>query len=104
MAHYMYRLSQRVRCPVCGVEFRPTVRSLEGDEAEVMCPNGHIFTVSVPNDDLVIDCEIRDWERFGLLPQTTQQAVLEVIYSGKVPNELQSLMRRLKEAGIVVCT
>jgi hypothetical protein len=30
--------------------------------------------------------------------------VLEVIYSGKVPNELQSLMRRLKEAGIVVCT
>jgi uncharacterized protein (DUF2225 family) len=26
----MYRLSQTVKCPVCGVEFRPTVRSLEG--------------------------------------------------------------------------
>jgi len=100
----MYRLSQTVKCPVCGVEFRPTVRSLNGDEAEVMCPNGHIFTVSVPNGDSVLDCEIRDWERFGLLPQATQQAVLEVIQSGKVPNELQTLMRRLKEAGIVVCT
>jgi hypothetical protein len=100
----MYRLSHTVKCPVCGVEFRPTVRSLEGDEAVVMCPNGHVFTVSVPNDDLVFDCEIRDWERFGLLPQATQQTLLEVIQSGKVPNELQPLMRRLKEAGIVVCT
>ncbi len=100
----MYRLSQTVKCPVCGVEFRPTERSLNGDEAEVMCPNGHIFTVPALNDDLVLDCEIRDWERFGLLPQVAQQALLEVIQSGKVPNELQPLMRRLKEAGIVVCT
>ncbi len=100
----MYKLSQTVKCPVCGVEFRPTVKFLEGGEAEVMCPYGHIFTVSVPNDDLVLDCEIRDWEKFGLLPQATQQAVLEVIQSGKVPNELQPLMRRLKKAGIVVCT
>jgi hypothetical protein len=100
----VYRLSQTARCPVCGVEFRPTVRSLEGDVAEVMCPNGHIFTVSVPDSDLVLDCEIRDWERFVLLPQATQQAVIEVIHSGKVPNELQAPMRRLKEAGIVVCT
>ena len=84
------------------MEFRPTIRSLEGDAAEVVCPNGHVFTVPIP--DSALDCEVRDWERFGLLPKATQQAVLEVIYSGKVPNELQSLMRRLKEAGIVVCT
>ncbi len=52
----MYSFSQTVKCPVCGVEFRPTERSLNGDEAEVMCPNGHIFTVPVLNDDLVLDC------------------------------------------------
>ncbi len=100
----MYRLTSSVKCPICGVEFRPTVRSFNGEEVEVTCPNGHIFTVVVPNGDSVLDCEIRDWERFGLLPQATQQAVLEVIHSGKVPNELQTLMRRLREAGIVVCT
>jgi len=60
--------------------------------------------VFVPNGDSVLDCAIRDWERFGLLPQAIQQAVLEVIYSGEEPNELQSLIRRLKEAGIAVCT
>jgi len=100
----MYRLASAVKCPICSVEFKPTVGSLNGEEVEVTCPNGHTFTAFVPNGDSVLDCEIRDWERFGLLPQATQQAVLEVIQSGKVPNELQTLMRRLKEAGIVVCT
>jgi len=94
-----------VKCPICGVEFKPTaVRPITEDEVEVTCPNGHTFIVTALRNDSVFDCEIRDWERFGLLPQATQQAVLEVIQSGKVPNELQTLMRRLKEAGIVVCT
>jgi len=52
----------------------------------------------------VFDCEIRDWEKFGALPQSTQKAVLEAIQSGKVPKDLLPLMKRLKEVGVVICT
>ena len=52
----------------------------------------------------VVDCEIRDFDKFALLPASVQHAVLEVMRSGKVPADLQALMKRLKEAGIVVCT
>ncbi|MEM0484097.1 MAG: hypothetical protein QW434_05305 [Pyrobaculum sp.] len=99
----MYRVANKIKCPYCGVEFTPSSFSPSSSgEAEVICPNGHIFTVVL--NDYVLDCEIRDWDRFSLLPQSTQQAVLEVIQSGKVPPDLQTLMRRLKEAGVVVCT
>ncbi|AAL64124.1 hypothetical protein [Pyrobaculum aerophilum] len=102
MQSRVYRLANKVKCPFCGVEFIPSIKSSAGGEAEVTCPNGHAFTIML--NDFVLDCEIRDWERFSLLPQSTQQAVLEVIQSGKVPPDLQTLMRRLKEAGVVVCT
>jgi len=52
----------------------------------------------------VVDCEIRDWERFALLPLSTQNAILEVIQSGRIPKDLLPLMTRLQDAGIVVCT
>ncbi|ACB40407.1 hypothetical protein [Pyrobaculum neutrophilum] len=94
---------QVARCPICGVEFRPEVKSIDDGEAEVRCPNGHVFTIHIDND-AVFDCEIRDWERFGLLPQTIQHAVLEAIQSGRIPRELRPLMTRLKDAGVVVCT
>ena len=68
----------------------------------------HMYMLSQAVDsayeDTLFDCEIRDWEKFSLLPQATQQAVLEVIRSGKVPKELQTLMRKLKDTDIVVCT
>ncbi|AET32043.1 hypothetical protein ODS41_01535 [Pyrobaculum sp. 3827-6] len=100
----MHSLYQKARCPFCGVEFNASIKSVVGDEAEVACPNGHVFTISISNSDFVLDCEIRDWERFSLLPQSTQQAVLEVIQSGRVPPDMQALMRRLRDAGVVVCT
>lgn len=100
----MYSLAHIVKCPICGIEFKPVIKSVKDGEAEVVCPNGHVFTIFVNNSESVLDCEIRDWERFGLLPQATQQAVLEAIQSGRVPSDLQTLMRRLKETGIVVCT
>jgi len=52
----------------------------------------------------VVDCEIRDWERFALLPLSTQNTILEVIQSGRIPKDLLPLMTRLRDAGIVVCT
>jgi len=52
----------------------------------------------------VLDCEIGDWEKFGKLPLSTQKAVLDVIQSGKIPADLLPLVRRLREAGVVVCT
>ncbi|MEZ0318880.1 MAG: hypothetical protein ABWK05_02665 [Pyrobaculum sp.] len=94
----------KTKCPVCGVEFIPdNIRRIDGNEAEVTCPNGHVFTILVDRES-VLDCEIRDWDRFAVLPSSMQNAVLEVIRSGRVPSEMVTLMRRLKEAGIVVCT
>ncbi|MFN7106532.1 MAG: hypothetical protein ACK4M3_08150 [Pyrobaculum sp.] len=84
----------KARCPICGVEF-----PLAAGRREATCPNGHVFHI-----DTVLDCEIRDWDKFALLPLSTQQAVLEVIQSGKIPNELAALMKRLREAGVVICT
>jgi len=90
---------EKVKCPVCGVEFvSPTAHG------EVVCPNGHVFNVGDVEENSVLDCEIRDWERFALLPLSMQNAVLEVIQSGRVPKDLLALMRRLRESGIVVCT
>ncbi|MGC8994084.1 MAG: hypothetical protein ACP5J0_01695 [Pyrobaculum sp.] len=100
----MHSLYQKARCPFCGVEFNASIKSVVGGEAEVVCPNGHVFTISISSSDFVLDCEIRDWERFSLLPQSTQLAVLEVIQSGRVPPDMQALMRRLRDAGVVVCT
>lgn len=93
----------KTKCPICGVEFSPEVRKVDDGEAEVTCPNGHVFTILVDRET-VLDCEIRDWDRFALLPSSMQDALLEVIQSGKVPREMVALMRRLKESGIVVCT
>jgi len=61
-------------------------------------------TEAKQSDQYVIDCEIKDWEKFGALPQSTQKAVLEVIQSGKVPKDLLPLMKRLKDTGVVICT
>lgn len=102
----------KVRCPVCGVEFTPHLDNEEakkartgGFEKTLQCPNGHAFTALIKADtNLIYDCEIRDWERFGLLPAATQQAILEAIQGGRVPRELIPLMTRLREAGIVICT
>jgi len=52
----------------------------------------------------LLDCEIRDWERFSLLPLQQQQVVLESIQSGRASPSIRALLRRLKDAGIVVCT
>jgi len=90
---------EKVKCPVCGVEFVPPTT-----HGEVVCPNGHVFNVDNIEENSVLDCEIRDWERFALLPLSMQNAVLEVIQSGRVPKDLLALMRRLRESGIVVCT
>lgn len=55
-------------------------------------------------DAQILDCEVRDWERFGILPLSIQEAVLEAIAAGKVPRSLLALMARLRDAGIVICT
>ncbi|MEM1572547.1 hypothetical protein [Pyrobaculum sp.] len=89
----------RLNCPVCGVEFDTGRKEFNG---VVTCPNGHTFTVIDSNT--VIDCEIRDWDRFAKLPPSMQNAVIEIIQSGKIPEDMKTLMRRLREAGIVVCT
>lgn len=100
----MYKISQSAKCPTCGVEFVPTSTRISGDLVEVVCPNGHRFTAPVEIFEVLLDCEIRDWDRFSLLPQQTQQLIIEVIQSGKVPHDAVPLMRRLREAGVVVCT
>lgn len=105
----------RFKCSVCGAEFdfalpREAAEAYERGEPVALalrCPNGHSFSTVLrrlePGEGLV-DCEIRDWERFALLPQHQQQIVLEAIQSGRVGPSLKALMRRLKEAGIVICT
>jgi len=60
--------------------------------------------VNVQEESEVLDCEIRDWERLGALPLSMQDSILEAIQSGKVPKSLLPLIRRLRDAGIVVCT
>ncbi|MEM4577295.1 MAG: hypothetical protein QXU59_00475 [Pyrobaculum sp.] len=94
----MFRLSQSIKCPICRVEFTPA-----SSGGYVACPNGHIFKLAEASETL-LDCEIRDWDRFSLLPQQTQQSILEIIQNGRVPPEMLPLMRRLKDAGVVVCT
>ena len=63
-----------------------------------------MFNVGDVEENSVLGCEIRDWERFALLPLSTQNAVFEVIRSGRVLKDLLALMRRLRESGILVCT
>jgi len=63
-----------------------------------------VFNVGDVEKNSVLDCEIRDWERFALLPLSMQNAVLEVIQSRRVLKDLLALMRRLRESGILVCT
>jgi len=88
------------KCRTCGEEVEAV------SKGDAKCPKcgGPVEFYGGKEVVKLLDCEIRDWERFSLLPQSTQQAVLEVIQSGKVPPDLQTLMRRLKEAGVVVCT
>lgn len=72
---------------------------------QLTCPNGHSFVATVAQEEtVVLDCEVRDWERFGLLPTTTQETVLEAIQGGRIPRELLPLMTRLRNYGVVVCT
>lgn len=48
---------EKVKCPVCGVEFVPPTT-----HGEVVCPNGHVFNIGDVEENSVLDCEIRDWE------------------------------------------
>ncbi len=107
---------QKFKCPVCGAEVEPrlspeALRAYEAGEAVLLsltCPNGHAFSVvlkkPVAEEEALVDCEIRDWDRFSLLPQQQQQVILESIQSGRASPSIRALLRRLKEAGIVVCT
>ncbi len=107
---------QKFKCPVCGAEVEPSLapevlRAYEAGEAvflSLTCPRGHTFSVVLKKpaveEEALVDCEIRDWDRFSLLPQQQQQVVLESIQSGRVSPSVRALLRRLKEAGIVVCT
>ncbi|MGC8974176.1 MAG: hypothetical protein ACP5KY_08240 [Thermoproteus sp.] len=53
----------------------------------------------------VADCEVSDFNAFSsLVPPTLQNAVLDALRAGSIPPELQPLFRRLREAGILVCT
>ncbi|MGC9169264.1 MAG: hypothetical protein ACP5HD_00780 [Thermoproteus sp.] len=107
---------QKFKCPVCGAEVEPTLtpealRAYEAGEAlflNLTCPHGHTFSVVLKKptaeEDVLLDCEIRDWDRFSLLPVQQQQVVLESIQSGRASPSVRALLRRLKDAGIVVCT
>ncbi|KUO87470.1 MAG: hypothetical protein AT715_03155 [Thermoproteus sp. JCHS_4] len=107
---------QKFKCPVCGAEVEPALapealRAYEAGEAlflSLTCPRGHTFSVVLKKpaaeEDRLLDCEIRDWERFSLLPLQQQQVVLESIQSGRASPSIRALLRRLKDAGIVVCT
>ncbi len=51
------------------------------------------------------DCEVKDFEEFStLVPPTLQNAVLDALRAGSIPPELVPLFKRLKEAGVLVCT
>ncbi|MEZ0248771.1 MAG: hypothetical protein ABWJ97_05810 [Thermoproteus sp.] len=106
---------QKFKCPVCGAEVEPTLssealRAYESGEAlflTLTCPRGHSFSVVLKKqteEETLLDCEIRDWERFSLLPLQQQQVVLESIQSGRAGPSIRALLRRLRDAGIVVCT
>jgi len=76
-------------CPVCGLELR-----------EGKCPNGH---EGVKLELRLDNCEIRDLERFSLLPSSIQQLLLTAVESGVGPPTLYPLMVKLRDAGVVVC-
>ncbi|MFB6490001.1 MAG: hypothetical protein TU35_001935 [Thermoproteus sp. AZ2] len=104
---------QKFKCPVCGVEFdyaltQQLAEAYNRGEAVALsltCPNGHAFaTVLKKAEEELVDCEIRDWDRFAVLPPRQQQVVLEAIQSGRVSPSLRALLRRLRDAGIVICT
>ncbi|MEZ0248878.1 MAG: hypothetical protein ABWJ97_06365 [Thermoproteus sp.] len=65
-----------------------------------------VEAVAVREEELVLgDCEVKDFETFSsIIPPTLQSAVLDAIRSGAVPDELKPLMRRLRDAGILICT
>ncbi|AEA12401.1 hypothetical protein TUZN_0917 [Thermoproteus uzoniensis 768-20] len=53
----------------------------------------------------VANCEVNDFDAFSsLVPPALQNAVLDALRAGSIPPELQPLLRRLREAGILVCT
>jgi hypothetical protein len=96
----------KLKCPVCGVEFDYALPpQLAYNQAlSLTCPNGHAFaTVLKKKEEELVDCEIRDWDRFAILPPHQQQVVLEAIQSGRASPSLRALLRRLRDAGIVVC-
>jgi len=95
-------MSLLATCPICHTTFyaEPSGDSL------VICPKGHVFPLdSVSEDDeRLLDCEIRDWERFSVLPTAVQQNIIEAIQNGKLTKSLIPLMVKLRDAGIIVCT
>ncbi|CCC81361.1 hypothetical protein [Thermoproteus tenax] len=107
--------AQKFKCPVCGAEVEHSLtsellRAYENGETVVLtltCPHGHTFSAvmrKAMSEDTLLDCEIRDWDRFSLLPSQQQQIVLEAIQSGRASPSIKALLRRLREAGIVICT
>ncbi|ABP51715.1 MAG: hypothetical protein OWQ51_03770 [Pyrobaculum arsenaticum] len=79
------------RCTKCGSEF----------ELSESCPNGHPppYALRVK----LRDCEVRDFERFALLPSFVQQLVLTSIEVGEAEGQLLPILLRLRDYGVVVC-
>ncbi|MEZ0319687.1 MAG: hypothetical protein ABWK05_06835 [Pyrobaculum sp.] len=79
-------------CNVCGAEFSP------GGE----CPRGHGRQYRL--ELRVGDCEVRDFERFSLMPHTVQDLVMAVVEGGRGPPYLYPLFLILKDAGVLTCS
>lgn len=79
-------------CNVCGAEFKPGAK----------CPNGHEGQYRL--ELRVGDCEVRDFDKFSLMPHAVQEMVIAVVEGGKGPPYLYPLFLVLRDAGVLACS
>ncbi|AET33891.1 hypothetical protein [Pyrobaculum ferrireducens] len=101
----MLKTFYRVGCDRCGVVFEVEEGELAGDA--VRCP--HCGALSTPKNAAPVeyvvlqDCEIRDWERIGMLSNAVQDLLLKALESGRAPRELLPIIAKLRDVGALIC-